>query len=1300
MRASWTRTAVLGLLLTGGLAHRAAGGSLSGTVRDATTGLPVYDVLVEAFNSNGVDVCSEWTDHAGVYSCGELAAGAYYVRTEDASWRGYLDELYDGIACPLESCRVTSGTPVHVTADATTTGIDFSLSPGGRIRGRLTDAATGVPLASVYLEVDDSGGSYVTYAYTDSSGLYTTGSMLPTGSYFVRTLNSQGYFDEVYSDVSWPCAVTSGTPVGVTAGATTTGIDFALSPGGRIRGTVTDGLTGQPLSDVYVLVYDWKGSQATTGRTDASGTFTTEKGLRSGTYYARTSNSRGYVDELYDDVPCTAGSCTVTRGVPIHVTAGATTTGISFALQPGGRISGQVRLGEPIPPDWDLPIVFVRVYDATGRQVASTMLEGPGGYSYTTDGGLASGTYYARASAWGYLGELYDHVPCPGDECAVTGGTPIAVTTGTTTSGIDFDLTPGGPISGTVTDAGTGAPLADVQVEVYEATGEYITSAYTGVSGHYATYSSLAPGTYYAKAVASRDHLAELYDDIPCPGGWCEATNGKPITVSAATPTTGIDFALTRGGAISGTVTDAATGLPLAGVWVGLWDSPESPLLTSVETDSSGAYTSEMPLSSGTYYAGAFSANHVSELYDHVPCPGGACTVASGTPISVTAGTTRTGIDFALAGGEAVGGTVRDAATGLPLARVWVYLYNSAGRSVTSAQTDLSGVYTTEHRLPSGTYFARTGNYLGYIDELYDDVPCPSYTCPVTSGTPISVTAGATTSGIDFGLMPMGRITGTVRDAATSLPLSGALVIIYRSDGSSLSSAAYVYTASTGAWATDVSLLPGTYYARTSGTAGHLDELYDDIPCPYYTCPVTTGRSITVTAGATTTGVDFALAHGGAIEGTVTDRATRLPLAYVSVRVYDASGSLVSTALTNALGVYTTSGGPGLVSGTYYVRTSNSLGYVDELYYGVRCPGESCPVTVGSPIAVTAGSTTGGINFALARGGRIGSTVTDAATGQPLEGVEVSIHDASGRRVTGGATDGSGAFASVDALLPGTYYARTSNTLGYGDELYDDIPCPGGACSVTTGTPIVVTAGAAASIAFALEAGGRIGGAVTDSGTGLPVAGARVRVYDSAGAAVASASTDSSGAWETSTGLPTGTYFARTESSPGHVDELYDDIPCPLGVCAVTSGTAIEVTAGARTSGIDFALDPSPPSSFYTVAPCRVLDTRNPDGPLGGPALVAGAERTFTVAGACGIPVTAKAVSVNVTVTQPSNAGYVRLYPAGAPSPRTATVNFAAGQTRAGNAIVPLGASGQVTALAMPSGTVHLVLDVSGYYEQ
>jgi hypothetical protein len=213
------------------------------------------------------------------------------------------------------------------------------------------------------------------------------------------------------------------------------------------------------------------------------------------------------------------------------------------------------------------------------------------------------------------------------------------------------------------------------------------------------------------------------------------------------------------------------------------------------------------------------------------------------------------------------------------------------------------------------------------------------------------------------------------------------------------------------------------------------------------------------------------------------------------------------------------------------------------------------------------------------------------------------------------------------------------------------------------------------------------------------VAGAKVRIHDSAGRSVTSGSTDAAGAWTASAGLPSGTYYARTESAPGYVDELYDGIPCPLGVCTVTSGTPIDVAAGATTTGIDFGLDPSPGSSFYSVVPCRVLDTREPGGPAGGQPLVAGAERIFSLVGACGIPSTAKAVSLNVTVTQPTHAGNVRLYPGGAPTPATSTVNFSPGLTRAGNATVALNASGEVAVLASPSGTVHLVLDVSGYYE-
>ena len=120
---------------------------------------------------------------------------------------------------------------------------------------------------------------------------------------------------------------------------------------------------------------------------------------------------------------------------------------------------------------------------------------------------------------------------------------------------------------------------------------------------------------------------------------------------------------------------------------------------------------------------------------------------------------------------------------------------------------------------------------------------------------------------------------------------------------------------------------------------------------------------------------------------------------------------------------------------------------------------------------------------------------------------------------------------------------------------------------------------------------------------------------------------------------------------------------------------------------------------FFTLEPCRVIDTRQPTGPLGGPILAAGAERTFTLAGACSIPTTAKALSVNVAVTQPTGAGNLRLYPAGTAVPVVSAINYSAGQTRANNGIVPLNDSGQAAVFVGGSGNVHLILDVNGYFE-
>jgi len=125
---------------------------------------------------------------------------------------------------------------------------------------------------------------------------------------------------------------------------------------------------------------------------------------------------------------------------------------------------------------------------------------------------------------------------------------------------------------------------------------------------------------------------------------------------------------------------------------------------------------------------------------------------------------------------------------------------------------------------------------------------------------------------------------------------------------------------------------------------------------------------------------------------------------------------------------------------------------------------------------------------------------------------------------------------------------------------------------------------------------------------------------------------------------------------------------------------------------------PNTALNFYSIAPCRIVDTRTANGPLGGPALGAGAVRDFNLRGTCGVPAEATAVSINVTVVSPGSSGLVRFSPGCAPQ-GVSNLSFGVNQTRANNAVLALGAAGQLTANAqMTSGTVHLVIDVNGYY--
>jgi hypothetical protein len=128
---------------------------------------------------------------------------------------------------------------------------------------------------------------------------------------------------------------------------------------------------------------------------------------------------------------------------------------------------------------------------------------------------------------------------------------------------------------------------------------------------------------------------------------------------------------------------------------------------------------------------------------------------------------------------------------------------------------------------------------------------------------------------------------------------------------------------------------------------------------------------------------------------------------------------------------------------------------------------------------------------------------------------------------------------------------------------------------------------------------------------------------------------------------------------------------------------------------------PGAPLAYYTLTPCRLIDTRNPTGPLAGPTLAGGgAQRSFTLSGVCGVPATARALSVNLTVVNPATAGDLRLFPADQPTPLISVLNFAAGQTRTNNAILGLAwGAGTVKVQNDAGGTVDLIVDVNGYYQ-
>jgi hypothetical protein len=659
-------------------------GMVSGRVQDETTGMGILGVEVRVYDDTGSSIGYDQTDYTGAYEVDEAHAGTYFVATVGDQ---YFNELYDDLPCPV-GCDPTSGTPVAISHAVTTTGIDFAIVAKVKITGTVTAEVSGDPVA-MRIRLYDLAGDFIG-SETSQGGAYEFNG-LDDGQYFVLADRySLPYLEELYDDIPcWRgppdgCVVTDGTPVAAAAATVTTGIDFSLLESGSIEGVVTELQSGAPVADGHVQVREVSGAGAwyAWNSLDSDGTYRSA-GLSPGDYVV-VVDAEFHRDEVWDDLPCQAEypeGCDLSGGTPIAVSIGSEIQDIDFSIDRLGMVGGTVRSAATGAA---LPSMSVTIFDGDGEPVNGGWTDHLGTYRANR---LWPGTYFAATDtrAINFVDQLFEGLDCPWgppDGCDATTGTPLAVGFNTSTRWVDFNLESTGRISGRVIDGDTGIPLEGVRVVVWDSAGLDRWSEYTDVNGEYLLI-GLEEGSFFVATEGfggtSPPYIDLLFDDIPCPGGppgGCDPTKGTPVPVSSGSATESIDFALPpRPTGISGTVTDASTGLPIEGVKIDIFWASTGEYELGVATSHAGTY-----LAGGLYPTDYVVATDnpgawINQIWDGIECPGGSayngdCDPTTGDIVTVTEDELTANINFVVAPTFAVfadgfdsGSTVRWSAT-------------------------------------------------------------------------------------------------------------------------------------------------------------------------------------------------------------------------------------------------------------------------------------------------------------------------------------------------------------------------------------------------------------------------------------------------------------------------------------------------------------------------------------------------------------------------------------------------------------------------------------------------------------
>ncbi len=563
-----------------------------------------------------------------------------------------------------------------------------------------------------------------------------------------------------------------------------------------------------------------------------------------------------------------------------------------------------------------------------------------------------------------------------------------------------------------------------------------------------------------------------------------------------------------------------------------------------------------------------------------------------------------------------ISGTVTDIDTGEPLSGVSLKLYKrsgggwqgGAGISVvvaageyTISETDAAGEFTFSGLPLDGEFYLWAAGDSDYLEDVYGSpAACDSsWDCDPFLGEPLSLSAGDHLTGINIALQKTGSISGRVTDVETGQPIANVNVTVCDFSGVWVNQ---TLTDANGDYHVGellgrdyflrFSTNDGPYYLRFLTNRGnYASELLGGEPSPSDNNCVH-GKTVEVTLGQVTSGVDHVLQKGGSITGRVIESSNLAPLASIGVTIYSWDGYRVASFETDEDGRYQVKG---LAAGRYFVKAGEQSDYINQVNSGFECQGSSClPIILNTAVNVVPGEVISNVNFSLQKGGVISGVITASDSGVPLTDVHVEVVNERGDFWKSTSSDTNGRF-QVTGLSSGNYYLTANAFAAYTGQTYGAATCA--ECDVLEGAPITVVEGEeidGVDLSLQLKQEqisvpdlGSISGTVFDAESGEPISGEslsnggwasgwlssgnEVLVIDLDGQWVEYANYHSDGTYIVE-GLVPGDYYILVSQDDEYVGELYDGVACSNPWCEKSQGTLVTVAEGQDVVGIDFSL--------------------------------------------------------------------------------------------------------------------------------